>query len=142
MAGRKGPSARVFPDRTDDNEGMHPFRVRFLAVIALVALALTLSACGGDDAQVAAPAGTVRMGDFWFQPADVTMSADSELTVVNDGAVIHNWIIRGAGVGTAELKPGQSIIVSLRGVEPGTYTVYCDQPGHVEAGQVGTLTIT
>jgi plastocyanin len=107
---------------------MHSFKARFLAVLALVGLAFALSACGGDDAQVATPAGTVSMGDFWFKPADVT--------------VVHNWIVRGAGVGTAELKPGQSIIVSLKGIKPGTYTVYCDQPGHVEAGQVGTLTIT
>jgi plastocyanin len=121
---------------------MHSFKARFLAVLALVGLAFALSACGGDDAQVATPAGTVSMGDFWFKPADVTVAADSEVTVVNDGAVIHNWIVRGAGVGTAELKPGQSIIVSLKGIKPGTYTVYCDQPGHVEAGQIGTLTIT
>jgi uncharacterized cupredoxin-like copper-binding protein len=49
--------------------------------------------------------------------------------------------VKGAGVGTAELRPGQSIRVSLKGIKPGTYTVYCDQAGHAQAGQVGTLTI-
>lgn len=121
---------------------MRPRKPRFLAVLALVGLTFALTACGGDDAQVSTPAGTVTMGEFWFKPADLTVAAGSEVTVRNDGAVIHNWIVRGAGVGTAELKPGQSIIVSLKGIKAGTYTVYCDQPGHVEAGQVGTLTIT
>jgi plastocyanin len=121
---------------------MHPLKARLLAVLAVVGLALALSACGGDDAVVAAPAGTVSMGDFNYQPADITVPADSEVTVVNNGAVIHNWIVKGAGVGTAELRPGQSIIVNLKGIKPGTYTVYCDQAGHVEAGQVGSLTIT
>ena len=121
---------------------MHPTNARLVALALLVGLALALGACGGADARVAAPAATVRMGDFDYQPADITVGAGSEVTVVNDGGVIHNWIVRGAGVGTAELKPGRSIIVDLQGVKPGTYTVYCDQPGHVEAGQVGTLTIT
>ena len=116
---------------------------RPLAVAILVALAaLALGGCGGDDEQVAGAARTVRMGEFFYQPADITVPVDSEVTVVNDGAVIHNWIVKGAGVGTAELRSGQSIIVSLKGIKPGTYTVYCDQAGHVEAGQVGTLTIT
>ena len=70
------------------------------------------------------------MADFNFRPAELTVPRNSEVRVV-----------RGAGVRTAELRPGQSIIVDLEGVKPGTYTV-CDQPGHVEAGQVGTLTIT
>lgn len=121
---------------------MHPLKVRLLAIVALAGLTLTVGGCGGDDTKVATPAGTVRMGEFYFRPADVTVPANSEVTVVNDGTVVHNWIVKGAGVGTAELRPGQSIIVSLKGVKPGTYTVYCDQPGHVEAGQVGTLTIS
>ena len=116
-------------------------RALALAVLTLTAL-LALGACGGDDEQVGAPALTVRMGDMFFDPAGVTVPAGAEVRVVNEGAVVHNWIVRGAGVGTAEVRPGQSIIVSLRGIKAGTYTVYCDQLGHVEAGQVGTLTIT
>ena len=112
------------------------------AAVLVIAAVFALGACGGDDRQVAAPANTVRMGDMFFDPADLTVPADSEVTVVNNGSVIHNWIVRGAGVGTAELRPGQLIIVDLKGIKPGRYTVYCDQPGHVEAGQVGTLTIT
>lgn len=117
-------------------------RRSLLLAVLVTAAALVLGGCGGDDEQVAAPANTVRMGDMFFDPADLTVPAGSEVTVVNNGAVIHNWIVRGAGVGTAELRPGQSIIVDLKGIRPGTYTVYCDQAGHVEAGQIGTLTIT
>ena len=112
------------------------------AAVLVIVTVLGLAGCGGDDKKVAGPPNSVRMGEFYFRPADLTVPRDSEVTVFNDGAVIHNWIVKGAGVGTAELRPGQSIIVSLKGIKPGTYTVYCDQPGHAEAGQTGMLTIS
>ena len=68
------------------------------------------------------------MGDFNYRPADLTVGRHSEVRVVNEGAVIHNWIVRGGGVGTAELRPGRSIIVDLRGIRPGTYIVFSTSP--------------
>jgi len=112
-----------------------------MLVVAAVAV-VVLTACGGDDAARTAPTATVHMGEFFYRPAELTVARNSALTVVNDGAVVHTWIVKGAGVGTAGLAPGQSIIVDLRGIEPGTYTVFCDQPGHTMSGQSGTLTIT
>lgn len=116
---------------------------RSLAAVLLVALAaLTLSGCGGDDPKPPTPAVTVHMGEFFYRPAEVTLPRNSSVSVVNDGTVVHTWIVKGAGVGTAGVAPGQSILVNLRGIAPGTYTVYCDQPGHTQNGQSGTLTIT
>jgi len=121
---------------------MHPRPLRTLIVTVLVGLALTtLSACGGDDKPAATPATTVMMGEFYYKPADFTVPRDAILNIVNEGAVAHSWIIQGAGVGTTAIAPGQSIIVELRDIKPGTYTVYCDQAGHTQAGQTGKLTI-
>ena len=120
---------------------MHlPLRALLVAVLIGVA-ALALPACGGDDKPNATPANTVRMGDFWYKPAEFTVPVDAIVNIVNDGAVAHSWILKGAGVGTTAIAPGQSIIVDLRGIKPGTYTIFCDQAGHTEAGQTGTLTI-
>lgn len=122
----------------------HPRRlVSSLLLAALAATAvLALSACGGDDRAIASPAVTVHLGEFFYQPAQLTVPRDSSVNVVNDGALGHSWILKGVGVGTPEVMPGRSIIVNLRGVAPGTYAIYCDQPGHMAAGQSGMLTIT
>ena len=119
---------------------LRPIRILLSAVHFGVA-ALALPACGEDDKPNATPANTVEMGEFWYKPAEFTVQADAIVNVVNVGAVAHSWILKGAGVGTTAIAPGQSIIVDLRGIKPGTYTIFCDQAGHTEAGQTGRLTI-
>ncbi|HVL07392.1 MAG TPA: cupredoxin domain-containing protein [Acidimicrobiales bacterium] len=119
---------------------LRPIRSVTVAILVGVA-ALALSACGGDDQPHAVPANTVEMGDFWYKPAEFTVPPDAIVNIVNVGAVAHSWILQGAGVGTAAIAPGKSIIVDLRGIKPGTYTIYCDEAGHTQAGQTGKLTI-
>ena len=114
---------------------------RLIVAVLLVVATITLSACGGDDKPLATPATTVEMGDFWYQPAELTVPRDAIVNVVNVGAVAHSWILQGAGVGTTAIAPGKSIIVDLRDIKPGTYTIFCDQAGHTQAGQTGKLTI-
>lgn len=117
-----------------------PPLARFLALLALLLLvALITGSCREDETDVD-PA-TVSMGEFWFRPAELTVPRNAKVTVVNDGAVVHTWIVKGAGVGTANVRPGQSAVLDLEDIQPGAYTVYCDQPGHTEAGQSGRLTI-
>lgn len=126
-------------DRTDR---LSALRRRLLVAAVVAVLGLAFAACGGDDQKLTAPTATVHMGEFFYKPAELTVARNSALTVVNDGSVVHTWIVKGAGVGTADLAPGRSIIVDLKGIAPGTYQVYCDQPGHTQSGQTGTLTIT
>ena len=119
---------------------LRPIRSLIVAIFVGVA-ALALSACGEDDKPNAAPANTVEMGDFLYKPAEFSVPRDAIVNVVNVGAVAHSWILQGAGVGTTAIAPGKSIIVDLRDIKPGTYTIYCDQAGHTQAGQTGKLTI-
>jgi plastocyanin len=114
-------------------------RTLFLAVLVA---AVAGGGCGGDDVARTAPSVTVHMGEFFYRPAELTVARNSALTVVNDGAVVHSWILKGAGVGTAGVAPGGSIIVDLRDIAPGTYAIFCDQPGHTQSGQAGTLIIS
>lgn len=121
---------------------MHLRLLRTLVAATLIGVAaFALPACGEDDEPNATPAGTVEMGEFWYRPAEFTVQRDTIVNIVNVGAVAHSWILQGPGVGTTAIAPGQSIIVDLRGIKPGTYRVFCDEPGHAEAGQVGKLTI-
>ena len=121
---------------------MHLRRTRSIVAAVLIGISTTvLPACGADDKPNATPANTVEMGDFWYKPAEFTVQSDSIVNIVNVGAVAHSWILQGAGVGTTAIAPGQSIIVDLRGIKAGTYTIFCDQAGHTQAGQTGKLTI-
>lgn len=84
---------------------------------------------------------TVRMADFSYSPAELTVPRNAKVSLVNEGAVGHSWILKGAGVGTALVRPGQTVVLDFKDVPPGVYTVYCDQPGHTQSGQSGRLTI-
>jgi plastocyanin len=119
-------------------------RAARLAVAAIVAAVVVVLAAACSATPTAAPtalAGRVRMIDYGFDPANLTVPRNSMIWVVNGGKVPHSWIIPKVGVGTQDLAPGQSQELDLSGIAPGTYSVTCDLPGHAQLGSVGTVTI-
>jgi len=110
--------------------------------VAVMILAIFATACGDDSEPAAPPAATVTMTEYAFDPADLTVPRDARVEVVNAGQEVHTWLIGGTGRGTPDVQPGSRAVLSLEGLAPGRYNVFCDQPGHAERGQVGTLTIT
>jgi manganese oxidase len=121
------------------------------AVAAALALALgltvTLTYTGGfGDATptaAAAEAVDVRLTEFAIEPAEITVPAGTEVSfsVTNDGAAPHDFVIQGVGE-TAVLDAGESERLTVGPLEPGTYTVVCNEPGHEGAGMVGTIVVT
>jgi plastocyanin len=144
---------------------------KLLALLAVVALAtLGLAACGGDDddddggdtaaaettteettgggggagggatVEVSSPAGS----DLAYDQTDLTAAAGSvEVTYNNPQSLSHDVVIEdesGQELGKTELiSEGEtSTTVDL---QPGTYTFFCDVPGHREGGMEGTLTV-
>lgn len=81
------------------------------------------------------------MTEYRFTPADIAVPGGASVTLVNQGALVHSWILQKAGVGTAGVAPGTTSQLDLSDVSPGRYVVFCDQPGHIAAGQIGTVTI-
>ena len=117
-------------------------RRRVAAFAGVLALAgVSLGGCGGDAGDAAPPA-TVKMGEFYFAPAELTVPRDATVLLRNNGAEAHSWVVQGPGVGTAPIQPRRSFVLTLKGIKPGRYPVYCDQMGHAAAGQKGTLIIT
>jgi plastocyanin len=110
----------------------------------MVVAGLILAAGCGGSSPAAHPgaASTVHMAEYSYTPGVVTVAANTKLTVINDGTLIHTYILRGIGRGTADVQPGKRATLDLAGVAPGTYQAFCDQPGHTEKGQSGTITIT
>jgi plastocyanin len=113
-------------------------------LLRLVVSGLVLAAgCGGTSpAAHPSAATTVHMAEYSFTPADLTVPSNTKLTLINDGTLIHTYILRGIGRGTADVQPGKRVTLDLAGVAPGIYQAFCDQAGHTEKGQSGTITIT
>jgi uncharacterized cupredoxin-like copper-binding protein len=116
------------------------------AVTALVAACGTGGGGGSSYKEPKGPAQTtvdIKGGNFFFDPKDSdapagidTIKMDSENglhTLVFDDEKLPGFKLEASSGESDELK------ANLR---PGKYTIYCDVPGHREAGMEGTITVT
>ncbi len=118
-------------------------RASWLAVATVVAAGL-LTACGADGETGTGQATVSVTGtdELSFEPADLTASAGTitvELTA--EDAVEHTFVVEELGdrqVVAAE--PGTTSTGTIE-LDAGSYTFYCDVPGHRQAGMQGTLTV-
>lgn len=85
---------------------------------------------------------TVKAGDLFFDPKEFTIPANTDVTVTltNEGALQHDFVIDELSVNSGLVDPGASVTFTINGAA-GSYQYYCSVPGHREAGMVGTLTI-
>lgn len=132
------------------------------AIIAVLgmAAALALGACGGGDggatakpaSTAATPAATdpaatpaalsIEAREFSLSPSDLHAGAGSvAIQYKNAGAIQHTLMIDGvAGFKLDVAKAGDVDTATVK-LEPGTYTLYCDIPGHRAAGMEDHLTV-
>jgi uncharacterized cupredoxin-like copper-binding protein len=132
--------------------------MRRIELAVLLLSAVVLAACGGAATGAAkAPEGSTATGSsqsvtlkstdqMRFEPATLTVRANApvNLTLDNSGAaLIHDF--------TIDSVDGQRVHVraqpNSRGtgqftLPAGTYQFYCSEPGHREAGMVGTLIVS
>jgi uncharacterized cupredoxin-like copper-binding protein len=134
------------------------------ALVAVAAVAAAVG-CGSDDdssaegtttaapaataTAPAAPTATVKVdadpsGKLAFVQKTLRVPAGDDLFVfTNASSVPHNLAIEGNGVDagpTATISGGDTAELTVS-LEPGTYTFYCEVPGHEQAGMTGTLTV-
>lgn len=116
--------------------------------VSLIAVA-ALGACGGGSS-TPQPAGSIKvtMTEFKFDPSTISVpSSKVVFYIVNAGnGTSHNLIIRdGTGTrvaGSNLVSSGDSAVFTVDNIAAGTYTYFCDQPGHEGSGMKGTLTVT
>jgi len=121
-----------------------------LLVLGLVAL----GACSGGQGTASKPAAaasaqsvTVKGTDqMRFEPSTITIRANApvNLTVDDSGTVLeHDFTIDNVGGQKVSVKaqPNGKATGQFTPTA-GTYQFYCAEPGHREAGMVGTLTVT
>lgn len=134
-----------------------------IALASLALAAFALAACGGDDEESSTPAteaettaptsggdaGTVTVeadpgGSLaWTETEATAPAGDVTVEMVNESTTPHNVYIEDeSGATLAESETvSEDTTTTTASLEPGTYTFYCDVPGHREAGMEGTLNV-
>ena len=124
---------------------------------------------GGDDAEAGGAATfSIKMGEFYFKPANGAVKAGKTvITAPNEGSAEHEMVLFRTNMNPAKLpteKDGSvdeekmdkiaesgGEIADVEGGEsksatfdlkPGKYVMFCNLPGHYAAGMYGTLTVT
>jgi plastocyanin len=83
---------------------------------------------------------TIELRDYAFAPREVTIPADTEMTLrlENRGFVAHNLSIDALGLRSPLVRPGKTETVMISAA-PGDYLAYCSVPGHRARGMVGNV---
>jgi len=138
---------------------------KLLTLVALALAAFAIAACGDDESTTTAAeettsedttaadsgggGGTLAVaavpdGSFAFTESELTATAGpNTIEFDNPSTTPHNVYVEdeaGEVVGETETVTESSTTADAE-LEAGTYTYYCDIPGHREGGMEGTLTV-
>jgi FtsP/CotA-like multicopper oxidase with cupredoxin domain len=129
--------------KREDKDVVRSAGVAFTLIAMLFAFFAFVFAAHADSKTVGAPAGGVQvtLSEFAITPSSISVPTGGTVVVTNNGTTTHNFNIAGANLKTKDLAPGASQSLSLKGVKAGSYTVYCNIPGHQQAGMQGTLVV-
>jgi uncharacterized cupredoxin-like copper-binding protein len=137
-----------------------------IRALRMAAVVLLLAGCGGRTQSV-----TVTAASFQFTPRSIEVQSGQAVTLTlrNTDTVEHDLQVDQLpfkmtvsemkhlheemadmghmdGAGSMSMLhvhtlPGKDDALTFTPTEPGTYTVYCDVPGHREAGMTATLVV-
>ncbi|HVC58236.1 MAG TPA: cupredoxin domain-containing protein [Candidatus Acidoferrales bacterium] len=133
--------------------------VVIVIIIAAIALAYgKIGSSGGSpyvsaSTTVAAPASgstsfnvqlSNAQGAYVITPNVITVKAGESVTinVINDGTMVHSFVIPNISVSAPDLSPGQSKVLTFTAPAAGNYTYYCPVDSHKTLGMVGTLVVS
>jgi plastocyanin len=126
-----------------------------IGLLLAIGLAGLLSSCGGKSATI-----NLRMTDFAYDPAQITVPAGAQITLVatNNGVLEHEFVIMEKGytvappwgekdeahifweldaIGAGQTKKGTFTAPA----EPGEYEIVCGLPAHIEDGMKAILIV-
>lgn len=117
----------------------------------LVVATAFVAACGGGGgggSSYKQPTGSakttvdIKGGNFFFDPKNPQAPAGVDAIRLTSQGGMHTLVFAGGKVPNFKLEASSGKSDELKvDLKPGTYTFYCDIPGHREAGMEGTLTV-
>jgi nitrite reductase (NO-forming) len=124
--------------------------IAFIALLPVLAACTSATATKPSDGTTTGSATpqqlTVRaMDTMKFDPPTLSAKAGQpiQVTLDNTGQLAHDFSVT-EGVSQPikdSTQPGQKAVTTFTIDKPGTYTYFCSEPGHEQAGMKGTLTI-
>ena len=120
---------------------------RIIRKSALAVSALALATATAVGALGVAPAGAqssgsgkVTVGDNFFKPDDIEVTAGTKVTWTNKGKILHSVTPdKGRAFGAKTLPSGKKYSYTFK--KPGTYAYYCTFHGSPGKGQHGTIVV-
>ena len=76
-----------------------------------------------------------------FSISAATVPTGGSLHVMNDGTALHNLVVEGTDLATADLASAEDEELPVADLAAGDYTMFCSIPGHREAGMEASLTV-
>jgi uncharacterized cupredoxin-like copper-binding protein len=115
----------------------------FVTAALCLAATVLLAACGGPGAPEGQSVTVQGLDTLRFSPEALTATVGQtvNVTLESSGALEHAFIIDEFSVNIGPVPGGQSGNGSFTPAQAGTFTYYCNVPGHREAGMEGTLTV-
>jgi FtsP/CotA-like multicopper oxidase with cupredoxin domain len=120
------------------------FGIAILAILVSVfaiGLALRDDDEGGGESAAAAASINADLSEFSIALSAPSLDVGGSIEVTNSGSQVHNLGVTDTDLVTPDIQPGGSATLDLSGLEPGSYTLYCEIPGHAESGMTTTLVI-
>jgi nitrite reductase (NO-forming) len=124
--------------------------IGFIALLPVLAACTTATATKSSDGAASGSTATQQltvkaMDTMKFDPPTLNAKAGQpiQVTLDNTGALVHDFsITEGVSQPVKSIaQPGQKAVATFTIDKPGTYTYFCSQPGHEQAGMKGTITI-
>jgi plastocyanin len=124
------------------------FRLLTIA-FATAAVVVACGGGGGGGSSYKQPKGPaqktldIKGGNFFFDPKNSDAPAGVDAIKLESEGGQHTLVFDGGKVPGFKLEASSGKSDELKvDLKPGKYTIYCDIPGHREAGMEGTITAT
>jgi plastocyanin len=113
-----------------------------ILILGLV-VALALAACGGGGGSSSVDVTLKVDNTFAYAPNTITAKVGQtvNITIDNSGALEHTFLIDELSVNSGPIAAGTKQTVTFTPSKAGTFTFYCNTPGHKEGGMTGTITV-
>ncbi len=115
------------------------------ALVALLAVVVVITrgdtATAGAEAPAEATILSYELIEFAIVGPQEVRPGPVIIQANNSGSAAHNLVLE-SGARTPDLNTGEMATLDLGVLAEGTYVIFCDIPGHREAGMELTLTVT